>query len=127
MDAVPEDSKQSRKQQLKGSGFLNIEPDTRALWLINIAFECGLYQSSGMGLQPVGWVDINNYMIATGRKWTWLSKVIRRLSLDYLNEYHAAKEPGKASPFQELLDVEVNRDNVKRQLKNFIKAKKRYD
>ena len=122
---MPEDSKITRKEQLKGSGFLKIEPDARATWLINIAFECGVYQSNGMGLQPTSWHDINNYMIATGRKWVWLSQILRKLSLSYLNEYHAAKQPGRPSPYQEQLDVEINRDAVKRQLKNFIKAKRK--
>lgn len=80
-----------------------------------------------MGLQPMAWADVNSYMQATKRDWTWLASTLRQLSLSYINEYHAAKDPARPSPYQERLDVELNRDNVKQQLKNFIKAKRKVD
>ena len=94
---------------------------------MSAAIECGIYTSNGMGLQSISWNDINNYLAVTGRKWRWLGIQLRKISLSYVKEYHAAKDPTRPSPYQERLDIELNRDNVKQQLKNFIKAKRKVD
>ena len=94
---------------------------------MNIALECGLYRTNGMGIQSIGWSDINSYFHMTGRHWPWLASTVKMLSSAYVSEFNDAKDPSRPSPYQDRLDIDLNRDNVKQQLKNFIKAKRKVD
>lgn len=78
-----------------------------------------------MGLSPISWTEINQYFNAIGLEWTWLAIQIKTLSNHYVDEFYLAKDTSRPSPYQELLDKEINRQAVKKQFANFVKAKRK--
>lgn len=125
LDAKPTGYKVTRRQQYKGSPFLDLQPEQYCAWVVNHALECGLYTSNGYGAMPISWAEIKAYLGVTLNNWVWLARLLKALSIEYVSEHHKAENPARFSPYQEDLDVENNRAAVRQQLKNFIKAKAR--
>lgn len=64
-------------------------------------------------------------MECVGEDSYWLAKTIRRFSEIYVREVREGSDPGRPSPIDDLIGVDEKRQSVKRQFKNFLKAKAR--
>lgn len=75
----------SRIQQLKRDGMAPRLPPTSAPHIIERLIEIGLTQAAGMGVGPLTWGEIVGWQQATGVTLApWESRLIRKLSLEYL-------------------------------------------
>ena len=116
------DDKKTRFEDYKDTEFANSDPDDYAVWLINLASDCGFVSHTGMGVSAISWQEINAWQEATGLKWPWLASVIHRLSIDYVNEYVLAKDVHRPSPLQVHIDLIDQREKVAQQIKNIFKS-----
>jgi hypothetical protein len=94
-------------------------PEREALWLVELAKQCGLYQATMSGILPIPWTEIRAWQKATGYTDYWLAETIRGLSKDYVNEFNEAKDPARVSPLLEVTSKEDHRAKVSNQLKKF--------
>lgn len=80
-------------------------------WLIEI----GLSEAAGMGVVPLTWREIEAWTAQTGVELTpWQSRLIRRLSADYIGESRRAEletcpAPWRAPVTQQQVATEVDR------------------
>lgn len=122
MDATPDGAKQNRRKLYAGSALADMGPDDFCTWLVQLAFECGLSHSSGMGLSSMPWSEIISWQKATCNNSLWMGITIRSLSVAYVSEVTAAKEVSRGSPLADRVDKEEQRKAVSNQLKKFIGA-----
>jgi len=97
-----------------------IEPDVPPNplpYLTGWLFEIGPTASSGMGPTVIGWQDIAAWQGLTGIEVDpWEARALRRLSADFLNMTHEAKDASCPPPFASQAAVGRNRDAVGRQI-----------
>ena len=123
LDATPEDKStkagkaKSRREQMEGSAFAEIEPEGECRWLVSAAIDCGLTQSNGMGLGPVSWAEIQAWAAVTGEDDMWVLHAVRQLSIAYVGEHYAAKDGARPSPMADYIDPALIRAGVSSQLK----------
>ena len=95
----------SRLQQLKGDNGDDFEPDMPPLdihYLRDYLFEIGPLQTGGMGPAPLSNAEIHAWQDNTGIVLTpWEARMIRRLSMDYLQQYHEADDPTCPAPWHD--------------------------
>ena len=101
---------------MAGSAFAEIEPEGECRWLVTAAMECGLTQSSSMGISPVPWSEIQAWAEVTGEDDMWVLQAIRQLSLAYVSEHYAAKDGARPSPMADYIDPDLIRAGVSSQL-----------
>jgi hypothetical protein len=109
---------------MKGTGLADREPDQESQWLVSAATECGLSSASMGGVSAVTWSEIRAWQESTGDRGYWLAKAVRTLSLHFVDEYHAAKDPHRPAPAFADMEEDERRAAVVSQFKNFVRAKK---
>lgn len=96
-----------------------------AIHIIQYWHEAGTFTSGGMGIVPLSWADIrawreenelilDNYEISS----------IRRLSVEYVSEYHAASAKGHPAPYLASIE-ELDRPAAASKFKSILGAFKR--
>ena len=76
-------------------------PLDRAAYLVRYLFEIGPVQAAGMGSAPVSHGEIESWMHLTRvQLQPWEARLIRRLSLAFVNESGKAQRRDCASPWQ---------------------------
>lgn len=90
-------------------------PDNPARYLTDWLFEIGPVEGDG----PIGWQAMAAWEGRMGVSlYPWEARTIRRLSAEYLTEYHKAKKPDRPPPYSGTADeVLSGRDRVARQIK----------
>lgn len=123
--AIPDGQNQtvklSRAKMYTGSALLEIEPDPICNWLVQAALECGLYRSTGFGVEAIAWIEVRAWAGSVGVKDMWTMTCVKKLSERYVEQLHQAKDPACPAPLS--VDVEVQRETVRNQLRRFIKAR----
>lgn len=119
--ATPKGEEKSRAEKLKDTEIANIEPDGDCFWIIDLARNCGLYESNGMGILPVSWSEIDSWMHRTGRDGIWIAETVRHLSQYYVDEYIKSKDPARQSPMSDEISIEVKRSSVKKQFDSLLR------
>ena len=96
-----------------------IEPDippNPMPYLTGWLFEIGPTSPGGMGPVPIGWQEIAAWQSLTGNSLDpWEAKTLRRLSADFVNMMHEAKDKSFPAPFTSAEAVQRNREAVSRQ------------
>lgn len=65
-------------------------------WLMEVGPVC----SNGMGTGPIGWTDIAAWQDLTGNELdAWEARTLRRLSRDFHDQMHRAKESTCPAPY----------------------------
>jgi hypothetical protein len=91
--------------------------------LIDCFKESGMYLSNGMGIVPLTWEEINQFMTRYYYDWLFIAKALRRMSESYIAAHYAGKDPLSPSPL--LLyygedEATIRRQHVENQLRNMI-------
>lgn len=92
---------ESRGQRLAKAGVLPSMPPNPSPWHVELLMEIGPTMAAGMGPTIVTWEEIDRWCARTGVDLEpWESKLLRRLSGDYIAESARAREPACLSPWQ---------------------------
>lgn len=93
-------------------------------YIIAMLHEAGLVSSSGMGVIPLSWQEIDAWMRVTdSTPQLWERLLIRELSETYVGEFNQGSEKGRVSPWQPPVEeVEVVRVDVASKLLAFARA-----
>lgn len=127
LHAVPEGSKKSRlasyREQDEDSPFLKLpDIDETAEYLINLWQEAGLVSTSGTGIIPLTWVDINAWLSVTELTLPVHDKlVIKQLSEAYAAEYNAASDKDRPAPYLYADELIKQRTKVNDRLKEMMR------
>jgi hypothetical protein len=98
------------------AGQIMLLPDNPAPYLTNWLFEIGPVEGDG----PISWQAMAAWEGVSGIELDpWEARTIRRLSAEYLTEYHKAKKPERVAPYGEIVAA---RDCVADQFKAMIGA-----
>lgn len=92
-------------------------------YLIGMLHEAGLMSSSGMGIVPLSWQEIEAWMRVTeSTPELWERMVIRELSEVYVSELNQATEKNRPSPWMPPVEeVETARSDVANRLLSFAR------
>lgn len=91
--------------------------------LIAYLFEVGPIAAGGMGPVAIDWVQIDAWQRRVGLDLPpWQSRLLIRLSGDYLSEWMAASDDTRPAPWHPEDMTEANRAAVGRQAKNAMRA-----
>ena len=95
------ESEVSRREALKRGGMDEPDmPPCDALYLVGYLFEIGPTLPAGMGEGPLTHGEIASWQSNTGvRLESWEARLLRRLSLDYLNESYKARARDCPAPW----------------------------
>lgn len=92
--------KRTRIERMEADGIPPTMPHNAAPHLIGWLIEIGLTESNGMAATPLSWGEINEWQHSTSVKLApWESKLIRRLSVEYLAEGRRAESENCPAPF----------------------------
>lgn len=96
--------KTSRRQQLMQDGVPPQLPEVLAgQYLLNWLFEVGPTQPAGMGSGPVTFQELAAWQQQAGIELQpWETSLLRRLSVEYLNESYEATNAARPPPYGEL-------------------------
>lgn len=78
-----------------------------------------------MGISCISWQEVKAWADLTGRNNRWLLSTLKYIGSSYVQEFNLSSDPSRPSPYQDDLDVEVNREAVRKQFASFMKAKAR--
>ena len=88
--------------------------------LLQYSLEIGLCKSSGMGIAPIDWVDINAWVELTGTAiHPEEARIIRGLSSTFVTQTSKSKKQDCPAPFFSEETQEAKSDNIKMQMKRF--------
>jgi len=122
LSATPKEQTGSRRSQIDHMAELHgIDPEYQlpeldeAEYLVAALSEIGEAKLSGDRLVPIGWVDIDAWIGATGSRMTPGELVgLTRLSSAYVNQHYEAQDPACVSPnIVELPPTETVVDKMK--------------
>lgn len=113
----------SRRARLKKDGIENPEmPECDAPYLVNYLFEVGPTQPAGMGDAPISHAELSAWMQNTGIELSsWEARTLKRLSMEYLSESHAAKEIDCPAPWAEAPYLVAQPDRKAESLRNSLR------
>lgn len=75
-------------------------PEVRAEYLLGYFFEVGPVMAGGMGPAPISQQELVAWQTNTGIELRpWESRVLRRLSSDYITELHKAEDAIRPAPW----------------------------
>ena len=103
----------SRLEKLKRDKIAPSMPPNPAPHIIDRLVEIGLSEAAGMGVAPLSWREINEWQAATCVTLApWESRLIRRLSAEYIAEGRRAEDdtcppPWRAPVTQREIDTEA--------------------
>ena len=109
---------------MKGSAYTEVQPDSASAWIVELAIDCGLSANNGFGISPIPWSEVKSWQDATGNNGYWIAETVRRMSTEYVGEFFAAKHPGRQSPIDDAISIEIKRQSVSQQFKNFVRTKR---
>lgn len=99
-------------------------PECGATHILEYLFEIGPTVPLGMSSGPVPFSEIEAWQRVTGIELSpWESRVIRRLSRDYLEQSFESRDPGCEPPFDSDEVESKRRDLVALQISQIIKPK----
>lgn len=110
------------------SSFLKLPEVEGAAYVIHMWNEAGLMSSTGMGITPLTWLEIDAWMRLTGSKPVlWERLMIRELSQAYVAEYNAAcAEKNRPEPFTYVPPaLAEQREKVSNKLLDALRSMKR--
>lgn len=119
------EDKKSRREQYKeideNHNLLQLPEIGSCEYLVKILFDIGPCLNLGMGLCALSWTDISSWQECTGVELdAWQANLIRRLSIEYAQEYSAASDPNRPAPYiEETFDREEVGDRLYAVLKSF--------
>ena len=121
MNAIPdkaEGDKSKDENKPRREGMAGIEmPDCDAHYIVGYLFEIG----PSIGEQPLSHGELLAWQQNTGIELNaWESRILRRLSIEYMNESHKAKAIDCPSPWQKEL-TEIDRAAVSSKVQNAFK------
>lgn len=109
----------TRLQKLEADGMVPEYPPLPAPHIIEYLHEVGPVVPSGMGMLPISWQDLTAWQFNTGIEVeAWESRLLRRLSLEYLAQTAASEDPACPSPWADTTPTEVNRAAVDRKVRS---------
>lgn len=92
--------KPSRMADAQADGVDQERPPLTDSYLVECLFDAGPVLPGGMGVVPLGFVDLRAWQHAMGLTLTpWQAKTLRRLSCDYVAASQAAESPDCPSPW----------------------------
>ena len=121
---VPEKQERSRYEKYKDSApqMIELPKIRRGSYLIEYLLEIGPALSTGHGVAPISYQDIQAFQNVSGLTLSpWEAETLRMLSREYVNEYHAARDPARVPPVQKLGTIEQRRAAVVASMKAFAK------
>lgn len=121
LDCTPNKSDISRRELYKDTEYLNIMPNNDIMWLIDLALNAGLCQSTKDGLIDTSWHELKAWGEINNHN-GWILNVIKKLSKDYVSFYYQAKDQYCDSPIQ----FEKKEVAGAKQLKSFLLARKKH-
>jgi len=100
-----------------------------AEYLMNYAQELGFSKSSGMGLMPIDWVDLNNWSQVTKTTLSnWEALVIVYISKSYVDQYYLSNEKIVPAPYQQIqIDKTVVSNKIANLFRSMIRANENSD
>lgn len=114
----------SRLEAMKADGLEPEYPEVGAAeYLITYLFEVGPIMAAGMGSGPITHEELAAWQRNTGVDLqSWESRMLRRLSIDYLNESHRATKADCPAPYQPEELSHRNREAVAKKVSNSMRA-----
>lgn len=133
LHAVPEGSKKSRLSVFKAntedgeSSFLQFPDLDGAEYMITLFHEVGPMFSSGMGVIPLPWQEIESWLRTTERELAvWEKLMIREMSEVYVNEFNQASAKDWAAPYVPAIEPEdIDRKAVSDKIGSVLRGFKR--
>lgn len=99
-------------------------PDCDAMHLVHYFFEIGPTVPAGMSEAPIPWSEIEAWEGRTGIELSaWESRVIRRLSVEYIDQIHKSRDPDCDAPFDSEEMTAKKREAVASQIRQSIRSK----
>lgn len=121
LNTVPEKKELSRLEQMRNDGVDPPMPECEAIYLAEYLWQAGPTEVGGMGPAPLSHEEIAAWQANTGIDLTsWEARMLRALSLVYLNESHEAKKPARPQPWMQVL--EIDRELVARKIKGALRG-----
>ena len=124
LDAIPDGAKESRRSQYVGTEYLEVEPEFNYSWLINLALDCGLYESTDSGLTGISWQNINAWKQINNID-TWSANVVKRISNEYVSYYYKSRDKFSDSPLEQHREAKRKVVAGEQQLKAFLLSRKK--
>lgn len=92
-------------------------PPITARHVFDWLMEIGPTEASAMGESPIGWSTIRDWAAGTFQHLSaWEARMLRRLSVEYLSEIHAAEDHNRPAPWS-VPRAEVDREAEERRLR----------
>lgn len=90
-------------------------------YLVTYLFDVGPVGDRAEG--PISFAELESWARMTQRTLTpWELSTLRGMSSSYLEEFHAAKDPGRPAPWLSMQTVEQSRAKVSDNLRNAFRA-----
>ena len=130
LNSKSKDAKESRLRQFKAQDenhqSLELPPVERGYYLVEYLTEAGVCMSSGMGLQPLSWQEIEAWQRATALSLTpWEVITLREMSEAYSTEYSASDNELRSPPYTPKVEEEdIARKEVSDKLKSIFRGLK---
>ena len=98
-------------------------PQIDAPHIIGYLYEIGPTMSTGMGLTPISFEEILAWQSLTGIELDpWETRILRRLSYDYLSESHKAEKADYPAPWQPADLTQETRDAISKKVQNSLRS-----
>lgn len=106
----------SRLAKMQEEGAEPTFPPNSAPYLVEYMMEIGPVEAGGMEASPIGWSTIKDWQQLTGVQLEpWQARLIRRLSISYLDQSRKARAPECPSPW--IADLQGQRASVDAKLR----------
>jgi len=111
----------------KDDGYLpEMPPVDAADYLIEYLFEIGPTVAAGMGAGPITHVEMCAWVDLTGIELCpWEVRFLRRLSREYLSEFHEAEKTDRLPPWNPEEAHRIDREAVAKKIKNAFRSSSR--
>lgn len=91
-------------------------------YLVETLMDAGIFTAAGMGQVPITWADLAAWQGGTGITLEpWESRLLRRMSTEYLNELHRAEKHDAPPPWHVELTPE-QRQQVAARIKDVLRG-----
>lgn len=102
---------------MKADGIKPALPENPAPYLTDWLFEIGPGLPTGNGMVEMGWQMIAEWQSVMGvALLPWEAKILRRLSRDFVAQWHESRDPDCPPPYQDRKRMAQNRDAVSRKV-----------
>jgi hypothetical protein len=96
-------------------------PPIRTPWIIDHLMDLGPSEAGAMGPVPISWASIDHWQRCSGHDLPpWTTRLLRRLSVDFVAETVRAREPDCPPPWT--ATSSFSRDEVSRKVTNAFRA-----